>query len=36
MKAADVNPGIALRSLRDAGDSDPCASGPSALSVIGA
>ena len=36
LQACDVNLGIALRSLRDPGDSDPCASSPPALSVIGA
>ena len=34
--ACDVNLGIALRSLRNPGDSDPCASSPPVLSVIGA
>jgi hypothetical protein len=36
LQACDVNLGIALRSLRDSGDSGPCASSPPALSVIGA
>ena len=36
LQACDVNLGIALRSLRDSGDSSPCASSPSALAVIGA
>jgi hypothetical protein len=35
LQACDFNLGIALRSLLDSGDSDPCASRP-ALSVIGA
>ena len=35
LQACGVNLGIALRSLLDSGDSDPCASRP-ALSVIGA
>jgi hypothetical protein len=35
LQACDVNLGIALRSLLDSGDSDPCASRP-ALSVVGA
>ena len=35
LQACDVNLGIALRSLLDAGDSDPCAARP-ARSVIGA
>jgi len=35
LQACDVNLGIALRSLRDPCDSDPCAS-PPVLSVIGA
>jgi hypothetical protein len=36
LQACDINPGIALRSLLDPGDSDPCASSPPVLSVIGA
>jgi hypothetical protein len=36
LQACDVNLGIALRSLRDSGDSGPCASSPPVLSVIGA
>jgi hypothetical protein len=36
LQACDINLGIALRSLLDPGDSDPCASSPPALSVIGA
>jgi len=36
LQACDVNLGIALRSLRDPGDSDPCASSSPVLSVIGA
>jgi hypothetical protein len=36
LQACDVNLGIALRSLRESGDSGPCASSPPALSVIGA
>lgn len=35
VQACDVNLGIALRSLLDAGDNDPCASSPPALAVIG-
>ena len=35
LQACDVSLGIALRSLLDSGDNDPCASRP-ALSVIGA
>lgn len=36
LQACDVNLGIALRSLRDSGDNDLCASSPPALAVIGA
>jgi hypothetical protein len=36
LQACDVNLGIALRSLLDSGDSDPCAASLPALSVIGA
>jgi hypothetical protein len=36
LQACDLNLGIALRTLLDPGDSDPCASSPPALSVIGA
>ncbi|MEH2494504.1 hypothetical protein V1294_000983 [Bradyrhizobium sp. AZCC 1678] len=36
LQACDVNLGIALRSLRESGDSGPCASSPPVLSVIGA
>jgi hypothetical protein len=36
LQACDVNLGIALRSLRDSGDSGSCASSTSALAVIGA
>ncbi len=36
LQACDINLGIALRSLLDPGDSDPYASSPPALSVIGA
>ena len=36
LQACDVNLGIALRSLLDSSDSDPCGSSPPALSVIGA
>src|SRR5215216_1994730 len=36
LQACDVNLGIALRSLLDSGDSNPCAASLSALSVIGA
>ena len=36
VQACDVNLGIALRSLLDSGDNDPCASSPPALAVIGA
>jgi hypothetical protein len=36
LQACDVNLGTALRSLRDSGDSDPCASSSPVLSVIGA
>lgn len=36
LQACDVNLGIALRSLRDSGDSDPCASSSPVLSAIGA
>ncbi len=36
LHACDVNLGIALRSLLDPCDSDPCALSPPALSVIGA
>ena len=36
LQACDVNLGIALRSLLDSGDSDPCAASRPALSVIGA
>jgi hypothetical protein len=35
LQAFDINLGIALRSLLDPADSDPCASGPPALSGIG-
>jgi hypothetical protein len=35
LQACDVKLGIALRSLLDPGDSDPCASSPPAPSVIG-
>jgi hypothetical protein len=35
LQACDINLGIALRSLLDPDDSDPCASSPPALSVIG-
>ena len=35
LQACDINLGIALHSLLDPGDSDPCASGPPALSGIG-
>ena len=34
LQACDINLGIALRSLLDPGDSDPCASSPTALSAI--
>jgi hypothetical protein len=34
LQACDVNLGIALRSLLDSSDSDPCTSSPPALSVI--
>ena len=36
LQACDVNLGIALRSLLDSGDSDPCAASLPALSVVGA
>jgi hypothetical protein len=36
LQACNVNLGIALRSLLDTGDSDPCASSLPALSFIGA
>ena len=36
LQACDVNLGIALRSLRDSGDSNPCASSSPVLSIIGA
>ena len=36
LQACDVNLGIALRSLLDSSDNDPCTSSPPALSVIGA
>jgi hypothetical protein len=36
LQACDVSLGIALRSLLDSSDSDPCAASPPALSVIGA
>ena len=36
LQACDVNLGIALRSLLDSDDSDPCAASLPALSVIGA
>lgn len=36
LRACDVNLGIALRSLRDSGASNPCASSSPVLSVIGA
>jgi hypothetical protein len=36
LQACDVNPGIALRSLLDSSDSDPCAASLPALPVIGA
>jgi hypothetical protein len=36
LQACDINLGIALRSLLDPGDSDPCASSRPVLSVIGA
>ncbi|MEH2521915.1 hypothetical protein V1279_007488 [Bradyrhizobium sp. AZCC 1610] len=36
LQACNVNLGIALRSLPDCSDSDPCAANPPALSVIGA
>ena len=36
LQACDVNLGIALRSLLDSGDSNPCAASLPALSVIGA
>jgi hypothetical protein len=36
LQACHVNPGIALRSLPDASDSDPCAASLPAHSVIGA
>lgn len=36
LQACDVSLGIALRSLPDSGDSDPCASSPPVLSVFGA
>jgi hypothetical protein len=36
LQACDVRLGIALRSLLDSGDSDPCAARPPARSVIGA
>jgi hypothetical protein len=36
LQACDVNLGIALRSLLDSSNSDPCAASPPALSVIGA
>jgi len=36
LQACDVDLGTALRSLRDSGDSDPCASSSPVLSVIGA
>jgi hypothetical protein len=35
LQACDINLGIALRSLLDPGNSDPCASSPPALSGIG-
>ena len=35
LQACDVGLGIALRSLLDSGDSDPCAASLAALSVIG-
>ena len=36
LQACDVNLGIALRSLLDSSDSDPCAASLPALSVVGA
>jgi hypothetical protein len=36
VRACNVNLGIALRSLLDSVDNDPCASSPPALAVIGA
>jgi hypothetical protein len=36
LQACDVNLGIALRSLRDSSDSDPCTASLPALSAIGA
>jgi hypothetical protein len=36
VQACDVNLGIALRSLLDSGDNDPCTSSPPAIAVIGA
>jgi hypothetical protein len=36
LQACDVNLGIALRSLLDSSDGDPCTSSPPALSLIGA
>jgi hypothetical protein len=36
LQASNVNLGIALRSLLDSSDSDPCAASPPGLSVIGA
>ena len=36
LQACDVNLGIALRSLLDSSDGDPCISSPPALSLIGA
>jgi|SRR3954465_7742781 hypothetical protein len=36
LQACDVNLGIALRSLLDSRENDPCAASPPALSVIGA
>ena len=36
LQACDVNLGIALRSMLDSSDSDPCTSSPPARSVIGA
>ena len=36
LQACDVNLGIALRSLLNSSDSDPCTSSPPARSVIGA
>jgi hypothetical protein len=36
LQACDVNLGVALRSLLDSSDSDPCAASLPALSVVGA